>query len=120
MPSDGLFTGAADRSRWRAARATRRRQEPLRTKTKLAPARGTNRVASAGPTMPEILNCKPLKVAADGSSESETTWGTIAVQAGGLKAHPAAMMNTLSGMKQGLSKWSQPSNSHAIAVIADA
>src|SRR6516164_2382804 len=77
MPSDGLFTGAADRSRWRAARATRRRQEPLRTKTKLAPARGINRLANAGPTMPEILTCKPLKVAADGSSESETTWGTI-------------------------------------------
>src|SRR6516164_5943970 len=99
MHSGGFFIGAVDRSRWRAARATRRRQEPLRAKTKLAPARGINRPASAGPTMPEILNCKPLKVAADGSSESETTWGTIAVQAGALKANPAPMTNTLARIK---------------------
>ena len=32
-----------------------------------------------------MLNCKPLKVAAEGNSASETTWGTIDVQAGALK-----------------------------------
>ena len=33
-----------------------------------------------------MLNCKPLNVAAEGNSASETTWGTIEVQAGALKS----------------------------------
>ena len=41
--------------------------------------------------MPEMLNCKPLKVAAEGNSASETTCGTIDVQAGALIANPTPM-----------------------------
>jgi hypothetical protein len=38
-----------------------------------APANGTNKPPNAGPIIPEMLNCKPLKVAAEGNSVSETT-----------------------------------------------
>jgi hypothetical protein len=40
---------------------------------KVAPASGINKPPSAGPIIPEMLNCKPLKVAAEGNSSSETT-----------------------------------------------
>jgi hypothetical protein len=35
-----------------------------------------------------MLNCKPLKVAAEGNSASETIWGMIDVQTGALIANP--------------------------------
>jgi hypothetical protein len=43
--------------------------------TKFAPANGTKKPPNTGPIIPEILSCKPLKAAADGSSRSETNWG---------------------------------------------
>jgi hypothetical protein len=65
----GLRTGF----HWRVARTIRRKQAAFRAKTKLAPANGINKPPNAGPIIPEMLNCKPLKVAAEGNSASETT-----------------------------------------------
>jgi hypothetical protein len=45
----------------------------FRAKTKLAPANGIKKPPNAGPMIPEMLNCKPLKVAAEGNSAFETT-----------------------------------------------
>jgi hypothetical protein len=68
--------------------------------------------------MPEILNCKPLKVAAEGNSASETIWGMIDVQAGALIANPTPMKNTQPRMRQGLRRCSQPSTAKAKVVAA--
>ena len=57
----------------------------------------------AGPIIPEIFSCKPLRVAADGNSSSETTSGTIAVQAGALKANPVPIRNTKASKMYGFS-----------------
>src|SRR5208337_3724628 len=101
-----------------AALKTRRKQAPLSAKTKFAPTSGSSKPPSPGPTIPEIVSCNPLKVAAEGSSESETTWGTIDVQAGALKANPIPMKNTLTRMRGALSRRSQPSSAKERAVAA--
>jgi len=69
-------------------RITKRKQAALVINTKFAPTDETNKPPNTGPTIPEMLNCKPLKVTAEGSSVSETTGGTIDVQVGALKANP--------------------------------
>ena len=68
--------------------------------------------------MPEMLNCKPLKVAAEGNSASETIWGMIDVQAGALIANPTPMKNTQPRIRQGLRRCSQPSTAKAKVVAA--
>jgi hypothetical protein len=68
--------------------------------------------------MPEMLNCKPLKVAAEGNSASETIWGMIDVQAGALMANPTPMKNTQPRMRQGLRRRSQPSTAKVKVVAA--
>src|ERR1700726_3456492 len=101
--SDGSFARTVGCFHCRIASTTRRKQPALTAKTKFAPASGTKKPPNTGPIIPEMLSCKPLKVAADGSSPSETTWGTIDVQAGALKAKPTPTRNTLARMRQGLS-----------------
>ena len=58
-------------------------------------------------------SCKPLNIAAEGSSASETTWGTIDVHAGALKANPTPMKKTQTKMREGLSRCSHPSTAKA-------
>src|SRR5271165_188954 len=117
--SDGSFAGRVGCFHCRVATTTKRKQAAFRAKTKLAPASGTNKPPSAGPIMPEMLNCKPLKVAAEGNSASETIWGMIDVQAGALIANPTPMKNTQPRMRQGLSKCSQPSTAKPAAMAAN-
>ena len=97
--SDGSFDSTVGCFHCRVARTTTRKQAALTAKTNFAPANGTNKPPNAGPIIPEMLSCKPLKVAAEGSSASETTWGTIDVQAGALKAKPTPMKNTQTRMR---------------------
>src|SRR6516225_7408375 len=117
-PPAAGFTGTAGCFHWRIARTTRRKQAPLRAKTILAPAREINRPPNAGPIIPEMLNCRPLKVAAEGKSASETTCGTIDVQAGALKANPTPIKNTLTRMRKALRRCSQPSSAKVEASAA--
>src|SRR5438552_11748931 len=98
-PSDRSFAGTDGCFHWKIARTTTRKQAAFKAKTKLAPANGINKPPNAGPIIPEMLNCKPLNVAAEGNSASETTWGTIDVQAGALKANPTPMANKLTRMR---------------------
>src|SRR3984893_6952333 len=116
--SKGSSVGETGCFHWRVARTTRRKQAALRAKTKLAPANGTNKPPNAGPIIPEMLSCKPLKVAAEGSSPSDTTWGTIDVKAGALKAKPTPRKNTPTRMRQGLRRCSQPSTAIPTAMAA--
>src|SRR5258708_35237329 len=68
--------------------------------------------------MPEMLNCKPLKVTAEGSSLSETTCGTIDVQVGALKAKPTPRKKTLVRIRQGLRRCSRARTANATAIAA--
>src|SRR3984893_7421297 len=97
--SDGTFASAVGCFHRPIARTTTRKQAALAANTNFAPAHGTNKPPNAGPIIPEMLSCKPLNVAAEGSSASETTWGTIEVQAGALKANPTPMINTQPRMR---------------------
>src|SRR6266436_6505476 len=97
--SDGSFASTVGCFHCRVARTTTRKQAALTAKTNFAPPNGTNKPPNAGPIIPEMLSCKPLNVAAEGSSASETTWGTIDVQAGALKAKPTPMKNTQPRMR---------------------
>ncbi len=67
---------------------TTRKQAAFRAKSQFDPTIGINMPPNAGPMMPERFSCNPPKAAAEGSSSLETTSGTIAVQAGALKANP--------------------------------
>src|ERR1700730_10071092 len=96
--SDGSFVGI-DCFQCRIASTTSRKQDALTAKTKFALANGIKKPPKTGPIIPEMLSCKPLKVAADGSSPSETTWDTIDVQAGALKAKPTPSRNTPARMR---------------------
>src|SRR6202011_3810721 len=116
--SDGSFASAVGCFHCRVARTTTRKQAALTAKTNFAPANGTNKPPNAGPIIPEMLSCKPLKVAAEGSSPSDTTWGTIDVQAGALKAKPTPRKNTPTRMRQGLRRCSQPSTAIPTAMAA--
>src|ERR1700730_2342040 len=78
----------------RIDRHTNKKQAPLTRNTKFAPAKVTNKPPNAGPIIPEILNCKPPKVAAEPSSEVETTSGTIDVQVGAFRANPPPRRKT--------------------------
>src|SRR5262245_28039501 len=98
-PSDRSLTCTAGCFHCQRARTIRRKQAALRAKTKFDPANGTSKAANAGPTIPERLSCKPPNITAEGSSASETIWGTIDVQAGALKANPTPMKSTETKMR---------------------
>src|ERR1700751_1415173 len=100
-------------------RITKRKQAAFATNTKFAPANGINKPPNAGPTIPEMLNCKPLKVAAEGSSVSDTTLGTIDVQVGALKAKPTPRKKTPTRMRHGLRRCNQPTIAKATAIAAN-
>jgi hypothetical protein len=98
---------------------TNRKQAALAINRGFAPKSGTSKPPNAGPTIPEMLNCKPLKVAAEGSSASDTTCGTIEVQVGALKANPTPRRKTPIRIRQGLRRCSQPRTANAAAVMAN-
>src|ERR1700722_1129285 len=102
--SSELFAGCFHR---RSTRTTSRKQAAFAVKIRFTPITGIKRPPSAGPTIPEILNCKPFKVATEASSVPGTSCVTIAVETGALKAKPAPMRNIQNKMSQGLSKFSQ-------------
>src|ERR1700719_1774153 len=97
--SDGAFVSAVGCFHRPIARTTTRKQAALAANTNFAPANGINKPPNAGPIIPEMFSCKPLNVTAEGSSASETTWGTIDVQTGALKAKPTPMKNTQTRMR---------------------
>lgn len=82
---------------------TIRKQIAFTVNTQFAPIKGSSMPPRAGPTIPEIFSCKPLRVAADGNSSSDTSSGTIAVQAGALKANPIPIRNTQASKMHGFS-----------------
>src|SRR4051794_954913 len=71
-----------------------RKQAELAANTQLAPKNGNKRPPKAGPIIPDMFNCSPLSVDAEGNSSSETTSGTMAVQVGALKAKPTPVKKT--------------------------
>ena len=76
------------------AKITAKKQAAFTANTELAPMKGSKNPPRAGPKIPEMLSCKPPRVAAEGSSEVETISGMIEVQAGDSNAKPAAIRNT--------------------------
>ena len=71
------------------------------------------------PIIPEILNCKPPKLAAEPSSEVETTSGTIDVQVGAFRANPPPRRKILISIRQGLRRCSQPRIARATVMAAN-
>ena len=57
----------------RVARTIKRKQAAFRAKTRFAPANGISKPPNNGLIVPEMLNCKPFRIAAEGNSASETT-----------------------------------------------
>src|ERR1700722_10368175 len=100
--SNGSFDGRSFRFHCKIASMTIRKQIELRVNTQFAPMSGSSIPPIAGPRIPEILSCKPPSVAAEGSSSSDTSSGTIAVQAGALKANPIPIRKTQKRIMYGL------------------
>src|SRR5260221_14754429 len=86
--SRGSFDAVSPRFHRRSAKMTTRKQAAFRAKSQFDPTIGINMPPNAGPLMQERFSCKPPKAAAGGGPSLETTSGTIAVQAGALKANP--------------------------------
>jgi hypothetical protein len=49
------------------------KQAVLAANTNFSAASGTSKPSNAGPIIPEMLSCRPLNLAAEGSRASETT-----------------------------------------------
>lgn len=98
---------------------TTRKQTAFTANTQFAPINGKSMPPRAGPIIPEIFSCKPLKVAADGNSASETTSGTIAVQAGALKANPVPIRNTKASKMYGFSSRNEARRAREPAATAN-
>ena len=100
--SNGSFDGFSVRFHCKIARITITKQIALSVNTQFAPISGSSNPPIAGPRIPEMLSCKPPSVAADGSSSSDTSSGTIAVQAGALKANPIPVRKIQTRIMYGL------------------
>src|SRR6202047_3258858 len=106
--SNGSFDGLSFRFHCKIARITTRKQIAFTVNTQFAPISGRSIPPIAGPRIPEMLSCKPPSVTADGSSSSDTSSGTIAVQAGALKANPIPIRKTQIKIRYGLRIPSEP------------
>ena len=71
--------------------------------------------ATAGPTIPQRLNCKPPSVTAEGNSSFVTTSGTSALQAGALNANPIPIIKTEARITNGFRYPSAPSTARDAA-----
>ena len=85
-----------------------RKQIAFSINTQFATISGSSIPPIAGPRIPEMLSCKPPRVAADGSSLSDNISGTIAVQAGALKANPIPIKKIQIKIVYGLRTPSEP------------
>src|ERR1700693_214801 len=72
----------------------------------------------AGPTIPQMLSCKPPRVTAEGSSSFDTTSGITALQAGAQNAKPTPIRKTHAKIADGFSKPSAPSAASRPAEMA--
>src|SRR5690349_1676738 len=102
--SSERFVGCFHR---RSARITSRKHVAFVVKIRSTPISGIKRPAIAGPTIPEMLNCRPFNAATEARSVSGTSCATIAVETGALKANPVPTRNTQNKIKQGLKTFRQ-------------
>src|ERR1700722_211566 len=86
--SNGSFEAGRTRFHLAIAKITSKKQVALRPNTQLGETNRNAKPPRAGPMIPETFSERPLKVEAEGSSSFVTISGTIAVQAGALKAKP--------------------------------
>src|SRR6202795_5097561 len=116
--SNGSFEGLSLRFHCKIAITTIRKQIAFAVNTQFAPISGSSIAPIAGPRIPEMLSCNPPSVAADGSSSSDTSSGTIAVQAGALKANPIPIRKTQIKIRYGLRTPSEPKIASSPAATA--
>jgi hypothetical protein len=116
--SNGSFDGLSFRFHCKIARITIRKQIAFTVNTQFAPISGSSIPPTAGPRIPEMLSCKPPSVAADGSSSFDTTSGTIAVQAGAVKANPIPIKKIQIRIMYGLRTPSEPKIASSPAATA--
>src|SRR5271165_205753 len=114
----GTFDGLSFRFHCKIARITIRKQIAFNVNTQFAPISGSSIPPIAGPKIPEMLSCKPPSVAADGSSSSDTSSGTIAVQEGALKANPIPIRKIQIRIMYGLKTPSEPKIASSPAATA--
>src|SRR6202795_2057827 len=116
--SSGNFDGRSFRFHSKIAIITIKKQMEFSVNTQFAPMSGSSIPPIAGPRIPEMLSCKPPSVAADGSSSSDTISGTIAVQAGALKANPIPVKKIQIRITYGLRTPSEPKIASSPAATA--
>src|ERR1700730_11137128 len=116
--SNGRCDVLSFRFHCKIARITTRKQIAFTVNTQFAPISGSSIPPIAGPRIPEMFSCKPPSVAADGSASSETSSGTIAVQAGALKANPIPVKKIQIRIMYGLRTPSEPKIASSPAATA--
>src|SRR5258707_11558363 len=88
--------------------STASKQRALSAKTVLAPTKTKSSPPRAGPIIPEMFSCSPLKVDAEGSSSLDTISRTTAEKTGALNANPVPLRNIDPRMRYGVRRFNQP------------
>lgn len=86
------------------AKITSKKQRAFVAKIQLGETNRKANPPNAGPIIPETLSCSPLNVEAEGNSSFVTISGTIAVQAGALKAKPTPVRKIQIRITEGVSQ----------------
>src|SRR5580700_2071720 len=100
------------------AKITSMKQTALTPNTQLGETKRNANPPNAGPIIPETLSWRPLNVEAEGNSSFVTISGTIAVQAGALKAKPTPVRNIQINTRVGVSQWNVKSTASSAAEAA--
>src|SRR5258708_35924259 len=97
----------------------RRKQTPFVAKIAFVPIKGITAPPRAGPIIPAISSCSPLKTDAEGSSSSDTMSVSKEANAGALKAKPAPIRNAKSRTRLPSRRCDQPRIASAPADAAN-
>src|SRR5260221_4651895 len=116
--SKGNFEASPTRFHLSIAKITSMKQTALRPNTQLGETKRNASPPNAGPIIPETFSWRPLNVEAEGNSSFVTISGTIAVQAGALKAKPPPGRKTQINTRAGVSQWNIKSTASRAAAPA--
>src|SRR6266481_134511 len=116
--SKGNFEASPARFHLLIAKITSKKQAALRPNTQPGETKRNANPPNAGPIIPETFNWRPLNVEAEGNSSFVTISGTIAVQAGALKAKPTPVRKTQINTRAGVSQWNVKSTASRAAEAA--
>src|SRR5260370_21954645 len=116
--SKGNFEASPARFHLLIAKITSKKQAALRPNTQLGETKRNANPPNAGPIIPETFSWRPLNVEAEGNSSFVTISGTIAVQAGALKAKPTPVRKIQINTRAGVNQWNVKSTASRAAAAA--